>query len=72
MKRLRLWLRSVILRWLGYRETDWQYFPGDNAFVTAIYLDAARYEPNSKVVIVRRPVPEVPRGTIRVVLEVSE
>lgn len=70
MKRFRLWLRRVVLRWLGYGPPVWEFVPGDGAFVTTIHLAGLKAFPGHRLVVFeRRNVPEVKRGTIRVVLE---
>jgi hypothetical protein len=75
MNRLRLWARSVVLRWLGYGFDPHHLKVGYRGSVGAV-LGAAYFAVKEGAAVsifveggVRR-VPEVPPGTVRVVIEV--
>ena len=77
MTALRLYLRSVLLEWLGYGSNIVLGEGGPvgslNHLGSKLEREADRWAPVGVLLEVRgRTVPEVPRGVVRIVVEVCE
>lgn len=77
MTSLRLCLRSVLLKWLGYGSDFTIGYGGEigslSFLARQLRREADRRAPFGVAIeVLGRSVPEVPRGVVRIVVEVSE